>query len=1117
MSFQELFKEIRSCTKCVASKTRKNIVLGKGNLQSELLLIGESPGFSEDETGKPFCGRSGKLLDQCLNVLTVKNPAITNVCRCRPITSEGKNRKPTDEEVSNCADFLDRHIKTQQPKVIVLLGGTALNRFFPKAKLIQNYGKVLLHKDYPGVKFFVSLHPSYILRGNYTPEKYINDFNIVNEIFSGTPIEDINDKAPKLPSKKKKLIQDEPKFEDVLPQRYFPLHCHTEFSIGDGARSAKELAVDLANKKFEGCAITDHGSLMAIYECSKEFREKGLQCILGCEFYIVEKETDKINSHITVLVKDEVGYQNLLQLNQLSFDNFYKKPRILLNSLLKFHEGLIVLSGCSNGLFAEKILKNEDVDPLINKFIDTFGDDFYFEVMPHDLNKQRKVNQVLYEKAMEYGVKLVITTDSHYNNLKDKELKNTITAINYNSKIEDVDWGGDTYHNLTTEELETAIKEFYPYLESEIEDMFIHTLEISDKCLYRYPEKFEETLPKIKDAEKILRKKMESKLQEVKDKHGDQIVTERLELEMKRLRDKGFLDYFYIVNDIYHFARENNISYGPGRGSAAASLVSYLLDITKIDPLEYNLLFDRFISEQRKELPDIDMDWGSKEGRQKIIEYLELLYGDESVKHIVTYNTWKTKMALKDVIRITKPELTNEVNEVNKTYGNLLNFKEALKQSPALKNFRIKCPKEFSLARSLEGRIRHIGQHAGGIIVSPNLNKKIPFEFVSSGKKINGRTERLAVTSFEKNALEKLGFVKFDLLVVENVELNKKVADIVGVDLDSIPLDDPNIYKMFRLGLTCGIHQFESYGMNQYTKQVKPDKFKHLVDINCLYRPGPLSAGISQEYIERKEGKPFQYKNKYIKDFTEDTYGLLLTQEQIMFAVNKMAGLSWGEAENIRKIVGKSKGRDVLEEKRSLFVEGCIKNGIDQKQANEVFDEIVGFGAYAFNLSHAVCYSLIAYQSAWLKYHYPVEFYSTLLEMKSDENQLRDIIIESKKAKIKVYPPSFERLGKPLYNSNTKEIWLSPILLDGLGEKVYQKLLEIEDPTFKKIKKSLGNKSLTILIKSGYFDCLEPNRKKLLESKDLKQQPLFEVEEVDFTEDEKYEMLYEYLKCWKDL
>jgi len=1117
MDFKQLFQEIRNCNKCRNLLPDEKKVVGRGDLQSKVLIVGEGPGKTESKTGKPFVGLAGKLLNKGLVNVKVK-PTITNVCRCRCFTEDGKNRPPNDQEIANCLPFLKKHINLQKPEIVVLLGQTALKSFFEGKKISSSNGKVFKHSDYPDTKFLVLYHPAFVLRNRDIEPLYIESFKLINELLNGVSPDDINDRAPISPvKKKKKLIQEVSNFDDVLPQRYFPLHCHTQYSVGDGARTAKEFAEDLVNKKFEGAAITDHGTLMGLYECSKEFKERGLQCVLGSEFYVVEKETDKINSHITVLVKDEIGYRNLLQLNRLSFDNFYRKPRIFLSSLLAYSKGLIVLSGCTNGLIAKKILNNEDIDSLLEKFINTFNDDFYLEVMPHDLDKQRKVNEVLYQKAIEFGIKMVVTTDSHYNNLKDKELKNAVTAIKFNSKIEDVDWGGDTYHNLTTEELEEAIKEYYPYLEPEIEDMFINTLEISDKCLYRYPEKFEDALPTIKDAEKVLREKMESKLEEVKQIHGEKVVTERLELEMKRLKDKGFLDYFYIVNDIYYFARENNISYGPGRGSAAASLVSYLLDITKIDPLEYNLLFDRFISEQRKELPDIDMDWGSREGRQQIIDYLELIYGDDSVKHIITYSTWKPKMALKDVIRIMSPELTEEVNEINKTYGNLLNFKEALEQSKELRNFKRKHLKEFSLAEKLEGRIRHIGQHAGGIVVSPDLHKKLPFESVSSGRKIKGKTERMAVTSFEKNALEKLGFVKFDLLVVENVELNKKVADLVNINLDNIPLDDPKVYKLFQKSITCGVHQFESNGMSQYTRQVKPTNFKELVHINCLYRPGPLQAGFSYEYIERKEGKPFKYKNKYMEEFTKDSYGLLITQEDIMNIVNKMAGLGWGEAENIRKIVGKSKGRDVLEEKRTLFVEGCIKNGIDKKQANEVFSEIVGFGAYAFNLSHAVCYSLIAYQSMFLKCYYPIQFYVTLLEMKSDENQLRDIIIESKKAKIIVHPPSYERLGKPLYNKETREIWLSPLKLEGFGESVLERLNNIEEPTFKKIKKGIPNKPLEILILSGFFDCLEPNRRKLLNNKDLEQQTLFETEIEDFNSDEKYELLCEFLKCWNGL
>ena len=938
--FQELFNQIKLCNKCRELLPEEKKVVGKGNLSSEVLIVAEGPGRVESVNGIPFVGLAGKLLDKCLENVNVK-PAITNTVRCRCFKEDGSNRPPNETELNNCLPFLKEHIRLQQPKLIVLLGSVALKSFFPDKNISASNCKVFEHEVYPNVKFLSLYHPAYILRNRSLEKDYIESFGLIDDI--------LNDREPISPfSKKKKVIEpDKNVWEDTLEQRYFPLHCHTEYSIGDGARTAEEFAEDLAKKGFEGAAVSDHGSLMGIYECSQEFKKRNLQLIIGCEFYIVENPSDKRNAHITILVKDEIGYQNLLKLNKLSFENFYRKPRITVNDLLSNSKGLVCLSGCINGLFGQRIQQGKSLDPLIEKFLESFGDDFYLEVMPHDIDRQRNLNYELYQKSMEFGIKLVITSDSHYNNKSDKELKNVIQAINYNKPLEEIkEFKGETYHNLTTREIEQLIKEHYGFLESELEDMFMATLEISDKCLYRYPEKFEDTLPKIKDAEQKLRDAIQDKLPEVIEKHGSDKVNDRLEMEFQRLRDKGFLDYFCIVNDIFNYARLNNIAYGPGRGSAAASLISYLLQITKVDPLEYDLLFDRFISEQRKELPDIDTDWGSREGREEIIDYLRSVYDDidPNVQHIITYSTWKPKMALKDVFRVvhnSKDKMV-EVNEINKTYPNNLSLSEALEFSRELRRFKKTYPKEFELAKRLEGRIRHVGKHAGGVIVSPNLTKKIPSESINSGKKLKGKIVREPVTSFEKNALEKLNFVKFDLLVVTNVDLNAKVAKLVNVDLDKIPLDDPKVFWMFQKGLNCGIHQFESDGMTKYTRQLKPTTFKHLIDINCLYRPGPLSAGFSQEYIERKNGKQFKYKNKYLKEFTEDTYGLLLSQEQIMFTINKMAGLSWGEAENIRKLVAKSKGREQLEEKRELFVSGCIKNGIDQNKLMMFLMKLLG-------------------------------------------------------------------------------------------------------------------------------------------------------------------------------
>ncbi|HNW98276.1 MAG TPA: DNA polymerase III subunit alpha [Bacteroidales bacterium] len=801
------------------------------------------------------------------------------------------------------------------------------------------------------------------------------------------------------------------------------LHVHTQYSILDGASDIKVLMNKVREYGMKSIAITDHGNMFGVLEflkASKEIKEKYdyyIKPIIGCEMYVADGsrfekkgKEDRSGFHLILLAKNYEGYKNLSRLCSFAFkkEAFYYTPRIDKELLAEYHEGLIASSACLGGEIAQYILQNneEKAEQSLKEYYNIFGEDFYLELMDHGLREQKEVNKKLIEFASRYNIKCIATNDSHFVNAEDAKAHDILVCLNTGRDYDDPNrmrYTGNEYLR-SPEEMEKLFA-YYP-------EAIANTNEIVEK-IEQYELKHEVILPSFPlpvgytDEDEYLRY-LTYKGAEILYPDMSDDIRNRIDYELLVIKEKGFAGYFLIVSDYINAAKEMNVAVGPGRGSAAGSAVAFCIGITAVDPIKYNLLFERFLNPERPSMPDIDVDFDD-DGREKVKNYVVQKYGVDKVASIVTFGTMAARSAIRDVARVLKLPLSEADRLAKMIPGNdpKMTLKKAYAEVPELREAKEKgsplVQDTLIFAEKLEGSIRHTGVHACGIIIGRNnLMEHLP---LSTAKDTD-----LMVTQYEGEQVEYVGMLKMDFLglktlsiisdTIQNIELRHNIK----VDIEKIPLDDELTFSLFQKGDTVSIFQFESEGMRSHLRELKPTNIEDLIAMNALYRPGPMD--YIPLFINRKKGKEqIEYPHPWLEGILKATYGIMVYQEQIMQAAQVMAGYSLGQADLLRRAMGKKKA-EVMEQQKSVFVQGAVKKGVDKEKAEEVFHVMEKFANYGFNRSHAAAYSVIAYQTAYLKAHYPAEFMAAVLTRNlNDIKKITFLMDECKRMGIEVLGP----------------------------------------------------------------------------------------------------------------
>ncbi len=812
-----------------------------------------------------------------------------------------------------------------------------------------------------------------------------------------------------------------------MEKSFVHLHVHSQYSILDGACKISDIVSKAKDYGMPAVALTDHGNMFGIKEFFNAATDAGIKPILGVEAYVAETSRFKRDStekrggyHLIVLAKNHTGYKNLIKLVSLAhLEGMYYKPRMDKELLERYHEGLIVSSACLGGEIPQKILKGdiEGAKEAIAWYKEVFGDDFYLELMRHKTGdpekdrdtyqRQEYVNKYLIEFSKEFGVKLIATNDVHFLNKEDAEAHQILICLNTGKKCDD-----PKRKLMYTGQEFFASPEYMWELFSDIPEALENTLEIADKVEFYNIER-DPILPKFDIPEEFADDYEYLRYltyEGAKERWGDPLpenVVERLEFELSTIKRMGFPSYFLIVWDFIRQARQMGIWVGPGRGSAAGSAVAYSLKITSIDPIKYDLLFERFLNPDRISMPDIDVDF-DEDGRDDILRWVAQKYGIKRVANIITFGTMAPKMAIRDVARVMGLPY-EEADKLAKMVPDKANtFKKAYEMSEELKQIREEGSevqrKILSFAEKLEGSVRHTGIHACGVIIGrDDLDNFIPLTQTKD-------SPLFAATQFEGTHVEKVGLLKMDFLGLKTLSILKDAVQLVkqskGIDVDlwNLPLDDKKTYELYSRGETIGTFQFESDGMRKFLRQLKPTNLEDLIALNALYRPGPME--YIPEFIARKHGlKKIEYDLPQMEEILASTYGITIYQEQVMLLSQKLAGFTRGMADKLRKGMGKKK-KEIIDELKPKFIEGCKKNGIPEEKAMKIWKDWESFASYAFNKSHSTCYAYLAYLTAYMKANYPSEYMAAVLSRHLDDiKKVTKYIEEVKRMGIKVLGP----------------------------------------------------------------------------------------------------------------
>ncbi len=890
------------------------------------------------------------------------------------------------------------------------------------------------------------------------------------------------------------------------------LHLHTEFSLLDGSSKIKELVKRVKELGMTACAITDHGVMYGVIDFYRACKEEGIKPIIGCEVYVApdsrfergaEKSAKRYN-HLVLLAENDTGHKNLMKLVSRGFtEGFYYKPRVDYELLEEYHEGLIASTACLAGIVPSKLREGdfEGAKREAERLRAIFGENnFFLELQDHGYNEQKFVNQGLMRLSLETGIPLIATNDCHYIYADDAEAHDVLLCIQTQKIVSDTDrmvYEGGQFYVKSPEEM----AELFSYIPEAIEN----TGKIAERCnveiefgKYHLPEYPVPEGGKAEDYLEMLCDEGFRKRYADREEKEETELRRRLKYELDTIKSMGFVDYFLIVWDYINFAKENGIAVGPGRGSAAGSLVSYCLGITGVDPIKYNLLFERFLNPERISMPDVDIDFCVLR-RQEVIDYVTEKYGRERVAQIATFGTMAARMVIRDVGRaLDLPYAFCDKVAKMIPHEMKMTIERALGINPDLKKLYEEdewARKLIDLSKRLEGLPRHTSVHAAGVVISKNaVDNYVP---------VSTNNDGAITTQYTMETIEQLGLLKMDFLGLRNLTVIEKALELINksakksgfppVDIEKIDMDDKNIYDMIGAGKTEGVFQLESGGMTEFMKKLKPDNIEDIIAGISLYRPGPMD--FIDDYIAgKKNSENIVYDCEQLKPILQPTYGCIVYQEQVMQIVRELAGYSYGRSDLLRRAMSKKKA-SVMKEERESFVygneaqgiKGCVANGVSEAVANKIYDKMLDFANYAFNRSHAAAYAFITYQTAYLKYYYPKEYMAALItSIISSTDKVAEYIETCKRMEISILPPDINE-GEGSFTVTKEGIRYGLSAIKGLGGNVTEAIVanRAERGVYKSLYDLverlaggvLNKRGMEALIKSGALDSLSGTRR----------------------------------------
>lgn len=890
--------------------------------------------------------------------------------------------------------------------------------------------------------------------------------------------------------------------------KFVHLHVHSEYSLLDGACRIKDMIKRAKELGQPAIAITDHGCMYGVMDFYKTAKSEGIKPIIGCEVYVAKRSRfDKVREydseiyHLVLLCKNNVGYQNLIKMVSQSFiEGFYNKPRIDEELLRQHSEGLIALSACLAGAIPRALNRNdyEAAKEIALNYQEIFGkDNFYLELQNHGIAEEIRILPMLSRLSKETGIPMVATNDCHYITQEDSRMHEVLLCIQTNHTVEDddkMDFGTDQVYIKSEEEMRQLFDEYEGAIEN--------TAKIAERCNVEF--EFGKTklphfdVPNDQDHYEYFKEQCYNGLYRNYGENPDESLVDRLEYELSTIKKMGYVDYYLIVHDFVRYAKSVDIAVGPGRGSGAGSLAAYCIGITGIDPIKYNLLFERFLNPERVSMPDFDIDFCYVR-RQEVIDYVIRKYGADHVAQIITFGTMAARGAIRDVGRalaIPYAEVDSVAKLVPMELG--MTIEKAMSSSADLRKKYEENPKLkelIDMAKKLEGMPRHASTHAAGVVIT----EKPVSEYVPLAK-----NDEAVVTQFTMTTLEELGLLKMDFLGLRTLTVIKDTEKMINkvepeFKIENIDLHDNEVFNMMSKGLTQGVFQYESVGMKNVLMQLKPDSIEDLIAVISLYRPGPMSS-IPQYIENRHHPDKIKYKHPLLSDILDVTYGCIVYQEQVMQIFRKLAGFSLGRADIVRRAMSKKK-KDVMEREHQIFihglvdeegkveVEGCIRRGISEEVASSIYSEMESFASYAFNKSHAAAYAVISYQTAYLKCKYPKEYMASLITSVLDNiNKVVEYIEECKNLKIEVLPPSINE-SEDIFTVSGNDIRFGLLAIKSLGKAPLEKILkERKNGKFKSLydfckrmySKDIQKKAVENLIKGGAFDNMGANRRQML-------------------------------------
>lgn len=870
------------------------------------------------------------------------------------------------------------------------------------------------------------------------------------------------------------------------------LHLHTEYSLLDGVCRIDRLFEHIKKTGQTAAAITDHGCMYGAVEFYRKAKEYGIKPIIGCEAYVaVRRRTDcdfRYDSHqyhITLLCKNQTGYKNLIKMISLAnTEGFYIRPRIDTELLEKYHDGLICLSGCTCGEIAQKLLNNDYSGAKLTaeKYHDIFGEDYYIEIQNHGMSDEIQILQKLYRLSYETGIPLAATNDCHYISEQDSDIQKLLVSLQ-KGRISGRELSGNQFYVKSTEEMYSLFRNH--------EEALLNTCRIAEKCCFDF-EFGKIKLPEFKksgvnDNTEFLKNLCYDGMCRRYGNNPSSEIINRLEYELDVIIRMKYVDYYLIVWDFVQYAKNHDIPTGPGRGSGAGSLCAYCIGITDIDPIKYNLIFERFLNPERKTMPDFDIDF-CVEKRHKVKEYIIRRYGEEKVAEITAFDKFKSRMAVRDTGRAMQIP-SGICEKVLKLIGDCDRLDEAFASSPELSEL-YKSDKDIKslidMARRIEGMPRHVATHAAGVVISSvNLNEIVPLH----------KNNNMIATQYTKKDVEKLGLLKMDLLGLRNLTV---ISDTVrqikkynpDFEISEIPVDDKSVYDMISSGSLEGVFQLESTGIKRLVMNLRPENMEDIITILSLYRPGPMDS--IPKYLESfRNPEKVTYKHPMLESILKSTYGCILYQEQVMEICRKLAGFSYAHADILRRAISNKNHDEMIKEKDS-FISGALKNGIPENTAESIFREMESFASYAFNRSHGASYAYLSYQTAYLKCHYFREYMSSLMSsVMSDTSKLMEYISLCRSKGIKIKPPDIN-ISSAEFSGSGDSIYFGLLVINNVGSLMAENIVSernkngnyksFRDFCERNNKSNINRLAVENMIKAGVFDGLDLNRRQMLEN-----------------------------------